>query len=110
MVIHQTTRYSSAVEGALSGFSLFAFRVLHATSERRDAHAMAGMLHTVARMPMDTDEWQELPPIERVAKAVIVYITVLLVVAVLLTLFMAVIVILHLVTGVAPPWLRPPLP
>jgi hypothetical protein len=89
------------VQDVLSGFSSFAFCVLHTASERQDAHAVARMLHTVARMPMDT---QESPPLERVAKAVIVYITVLLVVAMLLTLFLAVVVFLLLVTGVATPW------
>jgi hypothetical protein len=59
---------------------------------------------------MASDEWQELPPIERVSKAVIVYITALLVVAALLTLFLAVIVFLLLVTGVAPPSLPLPPP
>jgi hypothetical protein len=57
---------------------------------------------------MASDEWQELPPIERVAKAVIVYITILLTVAVLLTLFLAVVVFLLLVIGVATPWPRLP--
>jgi nitrogen fixation/metabolism regulation signal transduction histidine kinase len=56
-------------------------------------------------MPMDT---QELPPIERAAKGLIVGFTAMLAVAVLLTLFLAVVVFLLLVTGVATPW--PPLP